>query len=402
MLKYFKGKLSGKMKFDKKILFFSFAYILLSICIIILQSFLPMSKIESCSNGIANLASKSNTNSALVYFKPKELFDVDSFESIIENFNRINDSDSSTTTYKQFVGTNFDKKTISIPKLEDNNPVILMSTRLSQYSLDDPNEKFYYSGIKLLGLSPEKNIDSNFCYITTKQADYIISQSDGVYHSYADLINETLDFNISTFNGNVMLSYHIQDIIISDEGNDKRYNEIFGSYIYCYYLSFQKNTGISFAYDLGNDNNQNSEILSECIKKYPSNKYSFSFCHEIDTNVQSKVINNFEDILNNSNLTVWFLILEFSLILIFVFTTFSFIEKDKSYSILLLFTIFGLFFIGYNILLLLSLLKVNFVSAVFNPFTNLIEFSLAFLIICSILIAISGKKKENTFLRDKK
>ena len=358
-------------------------------------STLPNEKNNYIAQEISILSKESEIGSVPIYFDQvsKAKLENSAVVKSISNFNAYNNSTSMVKEYKQLVCANLNDKEVVINDLEDKKPAVIMTSWSTFYYDKNTDSNVFMSNLMVEGLGKGQVSDHYFCYITSKQADYLISQDSELY-TYNDLINKKIKIQITYDNKTDTKDFLIRDIIKSDVGNDSRYNELFGSYIVCYYIPFLDTTRFQMFYDLSKDENRNLSILNDAKSTYSPEDYSLEFLQSIDEKEANMIKDEFYTIQTMKDRTVLIILLLFVPGLIFALSVFFFSESTKEIRLSLALMLSGAFTIEYVLLYLLVKAKVLFAIKIFT--SSGILFSFGLLMLTLLMIAISAFIKENT------
>ena len=341
------------------------------------------------------MSKKSKTGSVPIYFNQNTNLDLGNSDitRTIQSFNSYNNSTYAVKEYKKLVCANIDDKEVRINDLEDDSPAVIMTSWSTYYYDKNIGGNVFMSNLLVEGFGKEKVTDTSFCYITSNQADYLIGQNPD-FNTHQDLINTKLDIKL-TYNGTSKTEqFIIRDIILSDVGNDARYNELFGSYIVCYYLPFLKTTKYQMLYDLAKDEDRNLKILNETKESYSPEKYEIEFLNGVDKKQADSIRKEYFNVKytkdNTLLVVISFLVVDFIFALTIFFVCESYNETRLS-LVLLLATIFT---VEYILLYILAALNVTFAVKLFA--STGILFNIGFLLLILAVIGISAFVKENT------
>lgn len=388
--------------FFKKYFHFKFIEVPLAVIFIAIASLtyycistLPNQKFDYISQKISILSKNSETDSVPIYFDENLNANPDSTNVVknITNFNALNNRNSGIKEYKQLVCANLDDEEVKINALEDKSPAVIMTAWSTFYYDKDVDDNVFMSNLIVEGLGTTHVSDYYFCYITKKQADYLI-QHNTEFNTYSDLINEKIELNISFEGKSKTETFAIRDIIKSDVGNDARYNELFGSYIVCYYWPFLKTTKFQMFYDLSKDENRNLSILNEAKENYSNDLYNMKFLRGIDNEQADEIKSEFFSVQTTKDNSILVIVLLFVAVLFFVITTFFACEYNNKIKLSFALLLFGVFASEYILLKLLVKAKIMFAVRLFSSFGILCN--VGFLGLNLLVICISAFVKENT------
>ena len=356
-------------------------------------STLPNEKNNYIAQEISILSKKSDTGSVPMYFDQNSNLDLEnsSVTTTISKFNIYNNSTSEIKEYKELVCANLDDTEVKVEVLEDKSPAVIMTSWSTFYFDKNINGNLFMSTLLVEGWGTTSVSNNSFCYITENQANYLVSHNSS-YHSTRDLINEKIKIKIT---GKAEPEdFIIRDIIKSGVGDDARYNELFGSYIVCYYLPFLKTTKYQMLYDLGKDGNRNLTTLNEIKKSYSPETCKIKFLSGVDDKQANLIRDELFAIKSEKDNSILVLLLLYIPGLIYAFTVFFVCESHRDISLSLAILLFAIFALEYSLLFLL--VKSNVIFAV-KLFTSTgILCSLGLLLFTLLIISISSFVKDNT------
>lgn len=356
---------------------------------------LPKEKYNYVAQEISLLSKKSETGSVPMYFDQNSNIVVENsaITTNISKFNNYNNSITEVKEYKELVCANLDDSEVKVNVLEDKSPAVIMTSWSTFYYDEVVKDNVFMSNLMVEGLGKTSVSRTSFCYITSKQADYIVNRNH-IYNKHEDLINEEINIDITYSGKTKNETFIIRDIIKSDVGNDTRFNELFGSYIVCYYLPFLKTTKYQMLYDLSKDVNRNLTLLNEMKESYSYDAYTLKFLNGVDEKQADFIRNELfkkEEEKDNSVLT---LILLYIPGLVFAFSVFFICESKREIHLSLSLILFGAFTLEYILLFLLVRLDVIFAVKLFTSTGILCNFGLLLFIL--LIIGISTFVKDNT------
>lgn len=388
--------------FFKKYLHFKIVEIpLVAVFIVLINSVfycvsnLPNERNNYIAQEISVLSKQSETGSVPIYFEQDSNTALENSYILkeISNFNNYNNTTSGISEYKQLVCANLDNKEVTVNALEDKNPAVIMTSWATYYYDKTIDDNIFMADLMVEGLGTSQVSDHYFCYINSKQADYLIEQNPE-YNSHRDLINQKLTIKITYDRQSETKDFLIRDIIKSDVGNDSRYTQLFESYIVCYYLPFLNTTKYQMFYDFAKDENRNLTKLNEIKNNYSPEVYSLKFLNSIDEKTENTIKENFLDNQSAKDNTVLVILLLFIPGIIFSFSVFFVCESNSDIKLSIAVLLFGIFAVEYVVVYFLSLAKVMFIVKIFTSSGILFNFSL--LLLTLLMIAISAFIKETT------
>ena len=358
-------------------------------------STLPNERNSFVAREISLLSKKSKTGSVPVYFNQNSSIELENstITRAIQNFNNYNNTTYAIKEYKELVCANLDDREVKVNALEDNSPAVIMTSWSTYYYDKKIGGNVFMSNLLVEGFGKEKVTDTSFCYITSKQADYLISQNPE-FNTHEDLINTKIDIKLTFAGESKTAQFIIRDIILSDVGNDPRYNELFGSYIVCYYLPFLKTTKYQMLYDLAKDEDRNLKLLNEIKESYSPEKYEIEFLNGVDKKQADAIRKEYFNVKYAKNNTLLIVISFLAIDFVFAITIFFVCESYNETRLSLALLLAGIFIVEYILLYILVALNVTFAVKLFT--SSGILFNIGFLLLILIVIGISAFVKENT------
>ena len=355
---------------------------------------LPSEKNNYIAQEITILSKNSETGSVPMYLEQNLNADPDNSTTtrIISSFDTYNNRTSQIKEYKKLVCANLDDKEVKVNSLEDRSPAVIMTSWSTFYYDPIAKDNIFMSNLFVEGYGTSSISSHYFCYITSKQADYMISKNSDL-HEHEDLINRKIPIQIVHNGKSETQDFTIRDIIKSNAGNDARYNELFGSYIVCYYLPFLKTTKYQMLFDLAKDENRNLNILNDIAKNYSIDVHKVKFLNGVNENQAEAIENelyNIQTMKDNSSLVI---VLLYIPAVFFALTVFFICESHHEIYLSLSLLLFGVFSLEYIVLHILALSRVPFAVKLFTSSGILV--SVGMLLFTLLVISISAFVKVN-------
>lgn len=177
-----------------------------------------------------------------------------------------------------------------VPSLPNPESSILLSNVFSNHK--NPNGETIFDIFEIKLLFSASNTDfrgyDNFCYIRQDDADYLIKQSNGLYHSYEDLLNETL--TVHSFPNNDAYSWKIANIIAKDNDTYRHFDTVYGPWLLAY-IYVPNYVGYSYSFDYAGSINTNKVYLQRHQEAFGSGNYSFSITNHNLINEDASLTN---------------------------------------------------------------------------------------------------------------
>ena len=399
-----KKKFLDKFHFKKSEIVYSSLFAILILGILLSCSPLKRSKIEFISESFTNVVRETENKEVAIYFS-KDASDSSSLlNSQINIFNKYNSSNELLNCYRKYAFGNIDDSKIigSIKEFRASKTSILMTAWSTYYKDKDTQINKLMAGIGVEGHNAGP-IDGryNFCFITDKDADYLISTSGGKYHTHDDLINTEITFETRSKTSSMMIDsqkFYIRDIIISNVLDSQSIQNRFGNFIVAYYLPVYKLMDTSCTYVFGIDSIRNSSLIEEIINTYNYADYSINFINNGLNQKQCKALSSLLiDIGKCQQIQDYSLVVTIPymcLCFVYIFVFFSYIEKNKEVRLSLTAICILEFSLIYILFKILSLCNIPFFVQCFTVTGLMLA---TFLIIMLVLAFAISHLDESSF-----
>ncbi len=162
------------------------------------------------------------------------------------------------------------------PQLKNSKTSVILSNIFSNHQ--NPNDETIHDIFELSLMYESSNTDfrdfDNFCYIRQEDADYLITNSNGIFKSYEDLINTSLTCVLPNDIDGQSYSWKIANILLSDNDIYQHFNEVYGPWMLAY-IFVPEYSGYSYSFDYAGSINNNVTYLNRHRNRFTDGNYSF-------------------------------------------------------------------------------------------------------------------------------
>ena len=175
----------------------------------------------------------------------------------------------------------------SFPSFNNERRTLLISGVFSNHL--NPNGETIHDVFEFKLMFPDANTSytgfNNFCYIRQDDADTLITNSNGFYQTYEDLLGEELLVTYTSPNGTQeVVRWKIANVLCSDNDFYHYMDEIIAPFVLCY-TNLPSFYGFSYNFDYGTSIYTTMSYLQSQMSRFGDGNYAFSI-------VQNNVLDN--------------------------------------------------------------------------------------------------------------
>lgn len=361
----------------KYISIFIFNFICVAL-IFVSGSFSSITLREDIASKISNLAGDEYLNIYQKEIQGVEYFNRNSINDVLEIVNRENNLSYSYNAFQSGLTYGVHGGNIKIDSLKINNDLVFLVSSIFSNHINTSNQIImdaYYLEL----MFKDSNIDyfgyDNFCYITKQQADYLL-ESNPIYSSYEDLLNESLIVEIDgeTYN------WKISNIIIPFGEYYEGCVKTFNNFMLCY-INLPTYNYVSVSHFYLNDTKFNFFKIRDTFNKYNDKnlEYNVFLKNSYDINDANYIKDFYNGKIESKN-AIFIPIFIFNILLSICWFIYLFLSKIGTFY-KTIFTFASLFF-GY--LVFYAIFKITYNIMYFSFFSNM--YLLIFILICSCIL----------------